>query len=140
MAGRRRDFVVHFLIAKDGNQYSALCYEYNVATSAKTVQGAFRDLMSATIAYLESFLERGEEPEPRQASRGLLLEFLDLDPDKASFTREEVEKLLACCHGGAARLRAPLVYYLDQKRFATPLSKAMVSPRTGSYPVAICHA
>jgi hypothetical protein len=128
------------LIARDGSQYSALCYEYNVAACGRTVREALVELLGATISYLEGFLERGEAPEARPASRELLLEFLDLDPGKAYFTADEVEKVLACCHGGSARLRAPLVYYLNRKRFATPLSKAIASPRTGSYPVAICYA
>lgn len=140
MARRARDFYVHFLIARDGGQYSALCYEYNVATCAKTVEGAVKDLMAATVAYLESFIERGEEPESRPASRGLLLEFLGLDPGKAQFSRNELEKVLKSCYSGNARLRAPLIYRLDRRRFETPLHEALRSPRTGSYPVAICHA
>ena len=77
MATRERDYLVSFVVARDGNQYSALCYEYNVATCARTVEEAIDDLMAATVGYIETFLEQGKEPEPRPASRELLLEFLN---------------------------------------------------------------
>ncbi len=71
-----RDYFVTLLVARDGDQYSALCCEYNVATCAGTVEEAIDDLMAATASYIETFLEQGREPEPRPASRELLLEFL----------------------------------------------------------------
>jgi predicted RNase H-like HicB family nuclease len=131
---------VNFLVVRDGNQYAALCYEYNVATCARTVQEAIEGLMEATAGYLEIFLEQDKEPEPRPARRELLLEFLDLDSEKQSFSRAEVERALGSIYPGSARLRAPLVYSLRDRHFATPLSEALRTPRTGSYPVAICHA
>jgi predicted RNase H-like HicB family nuclease len=139
-AHRHVDYHVNFLVAKDGNQYAALCYEYNVATCAKTVQAAIEDLAEATVAYLEIFLEHGKEPEPRPADRELLLEFLGLDPKSRSFPKDDLEKVLMSVYGGSARLRAPLIYSLKQRRFTTPLGEALRSPRTGSYPIAICYA
>ena len=139
-AHQHAGYCVSFLVAKDGNQYAALCYEYNVATCAKTVQEAIEELMDATVAYLEIFLEQGKEPEPRPADWELLLEFLDLNPKCRSFSKDDLERVLKSAYGGSARLRVPLVYSLKQRRFATPLSEALRAPRTGSYPVAICHA
>lgn len=124
---------MHFIIVKDGSQYSALCYEYNIATCAKTSKEAFENLLDATIVYLESFLEEGRMPPQRPASRELLLEFFDLDPQKESYSREEVSK--ACEQVIAGYLEAPLICPIEGHEFDR---SSVTMPRTigvGTYPV-----
>jgi len=138
MARTRAEFTVHFIIAKDGGEYSALCYEYNVATCGATAKEAFLALMDATVSYLEFFLDKGEEPPPRPASAELLLEFLELDPTKKSYSKDEVSKALAAVVAGTVRLEAP-VYSLRKRGFTRPIERVIPRLGAGSYPVTI-HA
>ena len=137
MARKRLEFTVHVLVARDGRQYSALCYEYNIATCAKTAKEAVLDLMAATMTYLEAFLDRGRQPKLRPASRELLLQFLDLDPQKSSFPKQEVAEALKSVIAGTAKLEAPLVYSSAKREFDMPIAGGLPRLGTGSYPVTI---
>jgi predicted RNase H-like HicB family nuclease len=137
MAHKTLEYTVHFLVAKDGSQYSALCYEYNVATCANTPEEALQGLMEATIAYLEAFLEKRQEPKDRPASDELLLEFLDLDPRKKALSKVEVARALRSVIRITAKMQAPLVYSLDERRFDKLSRRILPRLGPGSYPVTI---
>ncbi|MBM3239881.1 hypothetical protein FJZ31_26655 [Candidatus Poribacteria bacterium] len=60
---------IHALIEKDGEFYSALCLELDVASQGKTVEEAKINLQEAIELYLEEVYESGLEEEfiPRPA-------------------------------------------------------------------------
>ena len=60
---------MHGLIEKEGNLYSALCLELDVASQGETIQEAKQNLKEAVELYLETVYEEGDEREfiPRPA-------------------------------------------------------------------------
>lgn len=62
---------LHNLIKKEGNLYSAVCLELNVASQGKTIKEANINLQEAVELYLEDVLEAGDEQGfiPRPAGR-----------------------------------------------------------------------
>jgi len=136
----KHEFVVNCLIAKDGDQYAALCYEYNVATCAPTPEEALDDLMRATVDYLETFLGKGAKPQTRPASQELLFEFLGLDPEQAQYSKEEISRALGLVIPvRLTRTRCP-VYSVSKGNFEQPLEPALSRLGTGAYPVTIAYA
>ena len=59
----------HILIEKEGEMYSAICLELNVASQGKNIQKAMANLREAVELYLEDVYEAGDEEEfiPRPA-------------------------------------------------------------------------
>lgn len=81
MANDRR-YHLHFLVARDGDQYSALCYEFTTVGCGSDAQSALRDAISATVEYLEHLIQAGRASEaPRPAPAELVLEYADLPVD-----------------------------------------------------------
>jgi len=60
---------VHVLIEKEGDLYSALCLELNVASQGHTIAEADKNIREAIEIYLEDVYEAGDEKEfvPRSA-------------------------------------------------------------------------
>ena len=63
---RDRKYNVHLLVAPDGNQYSALCYEFTTVGFGPDVECALRDAIYATIEYLEHLIQEGRGHEVRR--------------------------------------------------------------------------
>jgi predicted RNase H-like HicB family nuclease len=61
--------LLHGLIEKEGNLYSALCLELDVASQGETIQEAKENLKEAVQLYLETACEEGDQREfiPRPA-------------------------------------------------------------------------
>ena len=61
--------LLHNLIEKEGNLYSAICLELNVASQGKTIKEAKKNLQEAVELYLEDVIESGDEQDfiPRPA-------------------------------------------------------------------------
>lgn len=66
---------LHNLIEKEGDLYSAVCLELNVASQGKTIEKAKKNLQEAVELYLEDVLEARDEQEfiPRPASMELFV-------------------------------------------------------------------
>lgn len=62
-------FELHILIEKEGDLYSALCLELNVASQGKTIKEAEKNIKEAITLYLEDVYESDDEKEfiPRSA-------------------------------------------------------------------------
>lgn len=76
---RDHRYTVHFLVAKDGDQYSALCYEFTTGGCGPDERSALDDAISATVTYLEYLIDEGREADAyRPASAKLIATFLDL--------------------------------------------------------------
>ena len=69
--------LLHGLIEKEGDRYTALCLELNVATFGDTVEEAEANLREAVELYLEDVREAGDEIEflPRPAPQEEWLKF-----------------------------------------------------------------
>jgi len=66
------------LIKKEGDQYSSLCLELDVASCGKTREEAFEGLKAAVETYINYLIEEGREveihrPVPQEAIREFLL-------------------------------------------------------------------
>ncbi len=66
------------LIKKEGEQYSSLCLELDVASCGKTREEAFEGLKAAVEAYVSYLVQEGREdeiyrPVPQEAVREFLL-------------------------------------------------------------------
>jgi len=73
----------HSVIEKEGELYSAVCLELNVASQGKTVDEAKKNLQEAVELYLEDVLEAGDEKEfiPRPAPEEEWLKFFTASAD-----------------------------------------------------------
>ena len=60
---------LHVLIEKEGDLYSALCLELNVASQGKTLAETKKNILEAVELYLEDVVEAGDEKDfiPRPA-------------------------------------------------------------------------
>lgn len=72
---------LHCLIEKDGDLYSSLCLELDVASQGTTVDEAKRNLQEAVELYLEVVYEEGDEEEfiPRPAPMEEWLKFFKVE-------------------------------------------------------------
>ena len=72
--------LLHGLIEKEDNLYSALCLELDVASQGKSIQEAKRNLKEAVGLYLETVYEEGDEKEfiPRPAPVEEWLKFFEV--------------------------------------------------------------
>lgn len=117
MAAPRR-YNIHVLVAKDGDQYSALCYEYTTAGCGPDARSALEDAIHATIEYLEYLTEEGRAHEaPRPAPPELILEYLDL-PSEAGIALDDVKQALGKVILASAVLERKLQveYDVEQRR------------------------
>ena len=82
---------LHNLIEKEGNLYSAVCLELNVASQGKTIEEAKKSLQEAVELYLEDVFESGDEQEfiPRPAPMEEWIKFFDAE---AKFIAKELSK------------------------------------------------
>ena len=64
-----RELELHVLIEKEGDLYSALCLELNIASQGRTIEEAKKNIREAIELYLEDVYEAGDEEEfiPRPA-------------------------------------------------------------------------
>ncbi len=93
MAEDRR-YRAHILVAKDGDQYSALCYEFTTVGCGPDILSALQDAINATIEYLEYLIEEGRSQEAfRPATPELLLEYLNVSSDEG-MTPEQMKEAL----------------------------------------------
>jgi predicted RNase H-like HicB family nuclease len=76
---RMQKLHLHNLIEKEGDLYSAVCLELNVASQGKTIEEAKKNLQEAVELYLEDVLEAGDEQEfiPRPASMKERIKFFE---------------------------------------------------------------
>ncbi|KPL02245.1 MAG: hypothetical protein AMJ73_08965 [candidate division Zixibacteria bacterium SM1_73] len=72
---------LHNLIEKEGDLYSAVCLELNVASQGKTIEEARKNLREAVELYLEDVLEAEDEQEfiPRPASMEEWMKFFEAE-------------------------------------------------------------
>ena len=83
---------VHFLVIPDNGEYSALCYEYNVAACGGTREEAAKNLAGAVNDYLRYLADEGRLDQARRpASSELLVEFLGLSPTPGEGATQEGE-------------------------------------------------
>jgi predicted RNase H-like HicB family nuclease len=84
--------VLHGLIEKEGNLYSALCLELDVASQGRSVEEAKRNLKEAVELYLETIYEKGDEREfiPRPAPVEEWLKFFKVQAQALS--RESLKR------------------------------------------------
>ena len=82
---------LHNLIEKEGNLYSAICLELNVASQGKTIEEAKKNLHEAVALYIEDVLESGDKQNfiPRPASMEEWIKFFDAE---AKFISKELFK------------------------------------------------
>jgi len=61
--------LLHNLIEKEGDLYSAICLELNVASQGETIEEAKNNLQEAVELYLEDVIESGDKQDfiPRPA-------------------------------------------------------------------------
>jgi predicted RNase H-like HicB family nuclease len=52
---------LHILLEKEGELYSALCLELNVASQGETTEQAKKNILEAIELYLEDVIEAGDE-------------------------------------------------------------------------------
>ena len=73
--------LLHNLIEKEDNLYSAICLELNVASQGETVEEAKKNLQEAVELYLEDVIESGEEQDfiPRPAPMEEWIKFFDAE-------------------------------------------------------------
>lgn len=69
--------LLHGLIEKENDLYSALCLELDVASQGKTISEAKKNLQEAVEIYLEDVIEAKEEKDfiPRPAPRSEWIKF-----------------------------------------------------------------
>lgn len=72
-----RKLLLHNLIEKEDNLYSAICLELNVASQGETIEEAKKNLQEAVELYLEDVIESGDEQDfiPRPAPMEEWLKF-----------------------------------------------------------------
>jgi hypothetical protein len=145
MAKDRR-YKVHFLVAKDGDQYSALCYEFTTAGCGKTIRSALQEAILSTLDYLEHLIREGREQEaPRPAPTELILEFVDL-PVADEVTREQLEEALGRVLVAPVCLerRALVRYDLEKRELVSSelprLTSSSMPGSLGSYPAELVLA
>jgi len=73
--------LLHNLIEKEGDIYSAICLELNVASQGETVVEAKNNLQEAVELYLEDVIESGDEQDfiPRPAPMEEWAKFFDTE-------------------------------------------------------------
>lgn len=73
--------LLHNLIEKEGNLYSAICLELNVASQGETVEEAKKNLQEAVELYLEDVIESGDEKDfiPRPAPMEEWVKFFEAE-------------------------------------------------------------
>ena len=54
---------LHVLIEQEGELFSALCLELNVASQGKTIEDAKKNIREAVELYIEDVIEAGDETE-----------------------------------------------------------------------------
>ncbi|MBU1599993.1 type II toxin-antitoxin system HicB family antitoxin [bacterium] len=83
---------LHNLIEKEGDLYSAVCLELNVASQGETIMEAKENLQEAVELYLEDVLQAGDDQEfiPRPASMEEWLKFFEAE---AKFVAKELSKV-----------------------------------------------
>ncbi len=139
MAAPRR-YNIHVLVAKDGDQYSALCYEYTTAGCGPDARSALEDAIDATIEYLDYLIEEGRAPEaPRPAPPELILQYLDL-PGESDITLDHVKQVLGKVILASAVLERKLQveYDVEQRRIShdfPPWPLPELQEPLSSYPV-----
>jgi predicted RNase H-like HicB family nuclease len=76
-----RKLLFHNLIEKEGDLYSAICLELNVASQGETIEEARKNLQEAVELYLEDVIESGDEQDfiPRPAPIEEWLKFFDAE-------------------------------------------------------------
>ena len=64
-----KKLLLHNLIEKEGNLYSAICLELNVASQGENIEEAKKNLQEAVELYLEDVIGSGDEQDfiPRPA-------------------------------------------------------------------------
>jgi len=64
--------ILHSIIEKEKDLYSALCLELDVASQGKTIEAAKKNLKEAVAVYLEDVIQAGEAKGfiPRPAPSG----------------------------------------------------------------------
>ena len=74
---KRRSLTLTGIVKKEGNQYSALCLELDVASCGSTPSKALEELRDAIQTYVQYMLEEGREKEMlRPVPVNALREFL----------------------------------------------------------------
>ncbi|MFQ5808364.1 MAG: hypothetical protein ACE5JM_01995 [Armatimonadota bacterium] len=141
----RHQYNVHFLIAPDDDQYSALCYEFSTAASGPDPSSALQEAIIATVEYLEHLIQEGREHEaPRQAPTELVLEFLDLRAEDTPSTAQLEDAIGTMILAGTVLARGgPVEYDLQKRRLASELPvPAVPDTRTpvATYPVELVLA
>lgn len=141
-----RRYNVHFLVAKDGNQYSALCYEFTTAGCGKTIRSALQEAILSTLEYLDHLIREGREQDaPRPAPTELVLEFVDL-PVTDEVTREQLEEALSRVLVAPVCLERPALvrYDLENRELVSSdlprLPASDVPGPLGSYPAELVLA
>jgi predicted RNase H-like HicB family nuclease len=73
--------LLHNLIEKEGDIYSAICLELNVASQGETVAEAKKNLQEAVELYLEDVIESGDEQDfiPRPAPMEEWIKFFEAE-------------------------------------------------------------
>ncbi|MBI5150790.1 MAG: type II toxin-antitoxin system HicB family antitoxin [Candidatus Omnitrophica bacterium] len=69
--------ILHSIIEKEKDLYSALCLELDVASQGKTITAAKKNLQEAVAVYLEDVIQSGETKNfiPRPAPRAEWIKF-----------------------------------------------------------------
>jgi hypothetical protein len=144
MANERR-YNLHFLVARDGDEYSALCYEFTTAGCGPDAEAALRDAISATVEYLEHLIQAGRASEaPRPAPAELVLEYADLPVDD-EVTTDQLKQALGKVVVAAVVLerKVQVEYDLESGRLSyelPPLSLPTMTEPLTSYPVELVFA
>jgi predicted RNase H-like HicB family nuclease len=83
---KMRRLILHGLIEKEKDRYTALCLELNVATEGKTLKEARANLREAIELYLEDVYAAGDEKKfiPRPAPRKEWLKFFKTEAELLS--------------------------------------------------------
>jgi len=73
--------LLHNLIEKEGDIYSSICFELNVASQGETIEEAKRNLQEAVELYLEDVVESGDEKDfiPRPAPMEEWVKFFEAE-------------------------------------------------------------
>jgi hypothetical protein len=140
-----RRYSVHFLVARDGEQYSALCYEFTTVGCGSDAHSALADAISATVEYLEHLVQAGRAQEAaRPAPAELVLEYADLAADD-EVTTDQLKEALGKVVAAAVVLerKVQVEYDLESGRLSyelpPPSLPTMTEPLT-SYPVELVFA
>ena len=76
-----RKLLLHNLIEKESDIYSAICLELNVASQGETIEEAKKNLQEAVELYLEDVIESGDEQDfiPRPAPMEEWIKFFEAE-------------------------------------------------------------